>query len=405
MKPLRFSLFLLSLLVAACTPASPATEVLNAPTLEAASTAAAITEETQPSPQPAIAPQDTPLPNEINAPVIESPSIINIEMLDEVYGWAVTEENIIRTNDGGVTWYDVTPASLADAGYLVYPDFLNETTAWVQFPDMNRYPNGGKLYHTANGGQTWEAFNTPFSGGALHFTDERNGWMLSDLGVGAGSMAVSIFQTGDGGATWTRVYTNDPNFAGAGESLPLGGIKNLILPLDSQTAWVGGVIYAPGQAYLYRSDDGGKTWFQINLALPADAAESELSVQDILFVSPSEGLLVIRMTAAAPKTIVYATEDGGNTWSLLPVTFEGYGILETPSARELIFYSADKFYVTNDAGRTVTVVTPEIAFGESILDMSFANSRTGWVVTTSPSNECLLYKTTDSGATWIPLIP
>ncbi|NOH04073.1 MAG: hypothetical protein HND47_19940 [Chloroflexi bacterium] len=218
-------------------------------------------------------------------------------------------------------------------------------------------------------------------------------------------MAVSIFQTGDGGATWNRVYTNDPNLAGAGETLPLGGIKNLILPLDPQTAWVGGVIYAPGQAYLYRSDDGGKTWFQINLALPADASESELSVQGILFVSPTEGLLVIRMTSAAPKTIVYATEDGGNTWSLLPVTFEGYGILETPSAQEMIFYSADKFYVTNDAGETVTVVTPEIAFGESILDMSFANSRTGWVVTTSPSNERLLYKTTDSGATWTPLIP
>lgn len=189
-------------MLAACTPASPTTEALNAPTPAAAATATAAAEEFQPSPQSAVVPQDTPLPNEINAPVIESPSIINIEMLDEIYGWAVTEENIIRTNDGGVTWYDVTPASLANAGYLVYPNFLNEATAWVQFPDMNRYPNGGKLYRTTNGGATWDSFNTPFSGGALHFTDEQNGWMLSDLGVGAGSMAVSIFQTGDGGATW-----------------------------------------------------------------------------------------------------------------------------------------------------------------------------------------------------------
>ena len=67
---------------------------------------------------------------------------------------------------------------------------------------------------------------------------------MADLGVGAGSMAVSVFQTKDGGATWTRAYTNDPNLEGAGDSLPLGGIKDMLVPLDMNTAWIGGVIYS-----------------------------------------------------------------------------------------------------------------------------------------------------------------
>jgi photosystem II stability/assembly factor-like uncharacterized protein len=46
-------------------------------------------------------------------------------------------------------------------------------------------------------------------------------------------------------------------------------------------------------------------------------------------------------------------------------------------------------------------VQPDIAFGETILDMSFANSQTGWVVT----YDQILYKTTDGGATWISLTP
>ena len=44
--------------------------------------------------------------------------------------------------------------------------------------------------------------NTPFSRGDLRFLDEDNGWMIADLGVGAGSNAVAIYQTTDGGARW-----------------------------------------------------------------------------------------------------------------------------------------------------------------------------------------------------------
>ena len=396
MKPYLSFLFLLLLLLSACAPASPNVEASKVP--EATQTM----EESQVAPLTVV---ETPLPAVVEAPIIEAPSIVNIEMLDEVYGWAITEERIIRTNDGGVTWYNVTPGNLADAGYLVHTSFLDATTAWVQFPDMNKYPNGGKLYRTIDGGLTWETFTTPFSGGSLHFVDANNGWMMADLGVGAGSMAVSIFQTSDGGKTWNRTYTNDPNLAEASDTLPLGGIKNLILPLDAETAWVGGVVYAPGQTYLFRSDDGGKTWFNINLVLPENTAESELSLQDMVFITPTNGLLALRITSETPQTIVYITEDGGNTWVQSPVAFEGYGILETPSASEMIFYTADQFYVTKDAGVNIQQISPEIKFGDSIIDMSFANSQTGWVITASPSNERTLYKTTDGGATWTPLIP
>ena len=392
-------LLLLSIFLSACgpdvTPFPPAVspELVIEPTANVEAT------------QAELAPQETPLPAAVEAPLIDSPSILNIEMLNETDGWGVTEEEIVRTNDGGVTWFNVTPANLADAGYLVFTDFFDATHAWVQFPDMNKYPNGGKLYRTTDGGITWEAFTTPFSSGSLHFIDPSNGWMMADLGVGAGSMAVSVFQTSDGGKTWQRVYTNDPNLAGSGDTLPLGGIKNLILPLNDDTAWVGGVVYAPGETYLFRTDDAGKTWFNIKLALPEDIAQSELSIQELIFLSPTEGLLALRVSSETSQVVVYSTSDGGNTWTQLPVEFEGYGILETPSASEMIFYTADQFYVTKDAGKTIQQISPEIKFGDSVIDMSFANSQTGWIITAGASNEMTLYKTTDGGATWTPLIP
>lgn len=366
---------------------------------------------TQAASQSALAPdiiplrENTPLPAEIDAPLIDSPSIIFIEMLDEVYGWGVTETQIIRTNDGGVTWYNVTPAELTEAGHSVGREFLDVSHAWIQVVDPNNYPNGGVLFRTSDGGMTWIASVTPFSSGDMEFVDVKNGWMMAELGRGAGSMTVSVFQTNDGGATWNRTYTNDSYLDGASDTLPLGGIKEMIAPLNTQTAWIGGVVYSTGAVYLFRTDDAGKTWFKINLVLPEEAQAGELSIEKMKFFSPTQGFLAIRMTPAKMQTIIYSTDDGGNTWSLAPVNLPNAGMLEIPSAQEMIFYFNDQFYVTKDAGNTFSVIDPDIAFGESITDMSFVNSSTGWVVTTDVSNHRILYKTPDGGLTWFPIIP
>lgn len=394
MKKIISCLFLLGFFIASCN--LPVTQSAIEPGVT----------EIQSELEPALPPENTPLPAEINAPIIDSPSIIFIEMLDEIYGWGVTETQIIRTNDGGVTWYNVTPAGLTETGYSVDREFLDASHAWIQAADPNNFPNGGTLYHTSDGGITWTSYATPFSGGGMKFVDANNGWIMADLGVGAGSMAISVFQTNDGGATWNRTYTNDPNLNNAGDTLPLGGIKRMIAPLNMQTAWIGGVIYSTGTVYLFRTDDGGKTWFKINIPLSEEAQTGELSVEKIQFVSPTQGFLVVRLASAEMQTLIYTTDDGGSTWTPAPVNLAGAGPLEILSAQEMIFYSSDQFYVTKDAANTFSAITPDIAFGESLSGMSFANSFTGWVVTTDPSsNHRALYKTTDGGLTWFPIIP
>ncbi len=403
MKRILFS-FLLVVLISACAAPMPQMEQTEAPIpVEPAATPTLA--ETQPLPQSVAEPQGTLLPDEINAPLIESPDIVNIEMMDEVYGWALTEMHVIRTNDGGVTWYNVTPPDLAEAGYSVFMEFLDVNHAWIQVVDPNNYPYGGTLHRTADGGMTWESFETPFSAGDLEFVDADNGWILADLGVGAGSMAVSVFQTNNGGRTWTRSYTNDPNLDAAGDSLPLSGLKVMLVPLDMQNAWIGGVIYSSGSAYLFRTEDGGATWSQPGIILPAEAQASELAIEKIHFVSPTQGFLVIRMAAAALQTILYSTDTGGDTWNLMPDVLPRMNFIEIPSAQEIVFYSSNQFLVTRDAGQTFEVITPDVRFGDTITDMNFVNSLTGWVITTSASGRRAFYKTTDGGQTWSQLIP
>jgi photosystem II stability/assembly factor-like uncharacterized protein len=248
----------------------------------------------------------------------------------------------------------------------------------------------------------------PFSRGDIHFLDDQHGWMLADLGIGAGSNAVAVFQTTDGGATWEQTYTNDPNHANASDSLPLSGIKSGLVPLNMNTAWVSGVIYAPGETYLYRTDDSGRNWMQVVLSLPEGAQNSELGIDagQMEFVSATDGFIAMRMSGESTQTAFYITTDSGDTWTLMPTIINGAGESEFLSAQETVIYDGEQFYVTHDAARTWVTVAPDIVFDETFANMGFVNTMSGWVITLDPTtNHRSLYRTSDGGATWFPVIP
>lgn len=359
---------------------------------------------TEPPPTPY---PDTPSPPGIDAPLIEAPTLIEIQFITELDGWGVTQTQIARTNDGGITWYDVSPPDMTETGYSVEVFFLDREHAWVQKPDFENFPNSGFLSRTLDGGLTWTTSSTPFSDGEISFLDGDNGWMLADLGVGTGSNAVAVYQTTNGGGTWVLKYINDPNHPDAGDSLPLAGLKTGLIPLDLQTAWVGGGIYSPGTLYLYRTDDGGINWSQVMLELPGGAENFELSVDvdQIQFVTANDGFLAVHMAGDSTQTAIYVTHDSGNTWMLTPTLIPNGGSSDFMSAEEAVIYNGEQFYVTRDAARTWSVVSSDILFGESFAGMDFASVSSGWVITIDPENHHSLYRTTDGGATWFPIIP
>ncbi len=350
---------------------------------------------------------DTPSPAEIEAARVESPSFIRIEMMNELSGWAVTEAEIVRTNDGGLTWYNVTPPEMEETGYGVDTFVLDVEHAWVQKPDFENFPNGGFLYRTTDGGLTWTEFTVPFSRGDINFVDGDSGWVLADLGVGAGSNAVAVYRTNTGGAVWERMYTNDPNDPKSGDSLPLGGIKSDLVPLDGDTAWVTGTVYAPGEVYLHRTEDGGHTWTPVTVQLPESAQNFELGIEDeqMKFVSGTHGFFALRMSGESIQSVVYVTADAGNTWTPMPTVIEGAGPSAFLSEQEAVLYNGEQFYVTRDAARSWSMISPDIVFDESFVGMEFVNLLSGWVITMDPTNHKSLYRTHDGGATWLPVIP
>jgi len=387
-------LLVLTFVISACS-GSPA-----AGTTQQAELPPAVTAD-YPTPYP-----DTPVPPQINAPLVEAPSLINIRFLNERDGWGVTDTKIVRTNDGGITWYDVTPPNITEAGYAVDMFVLDNDHIWLQNPDISNYPNSGTMLRTTDGGMTWTSSPNSFSRGQFTFLDPNNGWVLADLGAGAGSNAVAVFQTTDGGATWTQTFSNDPNQVNSNDSLPLGGIKSGLTPLNMQTAWIGGIVYSDGAVYLYRTDNGGATWAQVSpFQLHPDALTTQISFYPPVFVDAQNAYLSMIIPADQITMAIYISHDGGNTWALTPTLIPNGGAADFLSATDAIIYTGDQFSVTHDAAQTWSTVTPDVSFGDTFAILDFVNPSTGWVLTADLDDHRSLYRTTDGGSTWSLVIP
>lgn len=351
------------------------------------------------SPVPAQA-QATPTAASLEAPTVVAPHLVAIHMLDERNGWGVNDTAILRTLDGGYTWYNVSPKGENSMGYAVNSEFLDMNHAWILVPDQNNML-AGSLYRTLDGGTTWTRTSVPFGGGYMHFLNRDQGWMMASLGAGAGSMGVAVFQTIDGGANWTQTYTNDPNQAGAGNSLPLGGLKDGLAALDLNTAWIGGITYTPGVIYLYSTQDGGHNWTLSPVKIPDGYSEAQFETTGPIFANPSVAYLPVHVSSQNGVMLaVYLSRDRGKSWILSPSLIPMGGTLDVISPDVAVAWNGTSFYVTLDGAQTWSTTTPDVRFSDSFSGMDFVNQRVGYVLTNDASGNYGLYSTQNGGATW-----
>ena len=344
-----------------------------------------------------VAPTETPPP--LDAPVIQSPGLVAIRMFDENNGWGIGDTAVLRTADGGVNWHDVSPIE-SDFGYTVTTEFIDHLHGWVLIPNPEDWLRG-ILYRTSDGGAHWNESPAPFGGGALQFVDNRRGWMMASLGAGAGSMAISVYQTADAGASWQRTYVNDPNQEGAGGSLPLGGLKDGITALDMQRAWIGGVVYEPGRTYLYQTADGGRAWEQAPVTAPDAYKLAEVQTSGPIFTSSQIAFLPVHFSSQFGVMLaVYVSRDGGASWLLTPQFIPQGGSMDFVSPDIGFAWNGHSFYVTKDAAQSWASMSPDVDFTDSFTGMDFVTAQVGFVLSDQGDRGRHLYVTRDGAATW-----
>ena len=157
---------------------------------------------------------------------------------------------LLFTEDGGVTWAQETdiafPAIFAGSMLDVWqPQFIDDTTGFLP---LIAYTPGGSIelliYRSTDDGDTWAYRGAVEDGLDVDFYSLDQGWLAANLG---------LFQTLDGGLTWTAASTT---------GIPPGEYFLKVDFVDSLHGWV---LTTPDDMTwdplkLYRTTNGGTSW-------------------------------------------------------------------------------------------------------------------------------------------------
>ncbi|MDB4895388.1 MAG: hypothetical protein JWN15_1650 [Firmicutes bacterium] len=331
-----------------------------------------------------------------------------LQMVDEAIGWATTGDGVFRTSDGGRIWTSVNPPDFGPiatgAGSRIVPPgyFYGQENAWVVGPTVVDKDSKGStpVFYTHDGGQTWQ--RTTVAAGQFQiaaFSDAQHGWGFTE--AHATAMGIyTLFRTQDGGATWTQIATNR---YGVKDNFPGVYMITGFTFRNESDGWATGRVRDVPLLWLYRTQDGGATWREQALALPAELKERPITTGQVRFFDQQNAMLQVtgRCSDTEECLSLYHSTDAGATWhgtTLLKYSAAGSFSYDFIDADRGVATDGDKVYTTADGGQHWTASAPNISL-KGIKTLDFTTPATGWAVT-----ESQLLKTTDGGLTWAPVM-
>lgn len=249
-----------------------------------------------------------------------SRGIRHVEIVNPNVAWAVAYDgsganavirDYARTIDGGTTW---VPGNIPIASTYAIANITSthQDTAWASlFPNTATVSAQG-IYQTTNGGTTWTKQTTaPYSTASsfinfVHFFNGNDGVAQGDPAGGY----FEIYTTNNGGTTWTRVNSaNIPTPIAADEYGTIG-----YFTASGNSIW-----FLTTKGRIFRSADKGATW-----AASSTPLGTAVTLTNIAFKNSTNGLLTgVDLNSA--DIGIYQTTDAGATWTLLTTNTAGIG--------------------------------------------------------------------------------
>lgn len=274
-----------------------------------------------------------------------------------------TGGGIWKTTDNGKNWKNISDGYLETGSIGAIrvarsnPDIIYVGTGSDGI--RSNVITGRGVYKSSDGGKTWKFIGLRQAGqiGAVEIHPQNPDIVfVSALGHAFGPNPMrGIFRTQDGGKTWEKVLFISEKTGGIDVEFTPDNPEEIYACMwrGERKPWT--IISGGKEGGVFKSSDGGNTWFQLTNGLP----EGLVGKSD-LAVSPADPNRVYVLMEAPPgKGGVYRSNDRGATFrlvstkeELLDRPFYYTNIDADPTDADIVYVNSTRFYKSTDGGKT-----------------------------------------------------
>ncbi len=366
-----------------------------------------------PSQTPA-APSSSPISgSNVPAGLLDDHAGYQFRLVSDKIGWVVTGSSVFRTIDGGLTWTDMSPAGMT----LRSAAIVDADTVAIASTDGSMV----RITTTHDGARSWISSSVDAgpanAGPILWFRSSSVGTATFYEDPNETPTRLRVYQTGDGGRTWTGpVMTTLP-----GEGIKLSGDDHGVLWLSN-----GKADNRPFDDLRWLSTDGGQTWQQRSFptADPVAPAGTLKWLTGAPWVG-DDGRIELAVSVGGETTdneAIFESLDAGRSWRLVkawPQAAHADFSAQPLSGTSWVVAGPDgsEIWSSTDDGATWRLVTGDQTI--PFLSMSFGSPDHGLathgcdphpLIDHGPDPLCdgvtsrfYLLVTVDGGRTWTPV--
>ena len=336
--------------------------------------------------------------------------LYSVYFLDEYYGFAVggdvNTEKILKTTDGGISWF----SKLETGTYQWLGDvfFCDPNNGWV-------VGAGGVILKTSNGGESWIKENTGVNSyfGGVDFVDGKWGWVV---GEGGTILKYSYSFQPFNSQNWTLCtsnstsYLRDICFFDSLSGIAIGSNGSILKSIDGGLNWS---LFQTSSVFSFNSIDfvenkgwlvGGNGTIKHSLDFGDNwidqTSGTNLQLISVDFVNLNIGYAVGgSFNFFEEEGIIIKTTNGGTSWSTISLpTVVCTGVQFISEDVGWVVGTHGTIYKTTDAG--LNWLNLNSGTNQWLYGLHFINVMTGWAVGGNVNSEIIL-KTTDGGINWI----